>query len=145
VPPGAPAAMRVTHSDSRWAKHAASALVFGKEVTLQTHGHNKYQRTLADVILSNGTNLNQELVKQGFAGGIGGMCQVILDPLRLHDRKTRGASGTAGLAHQRSQVRPRTLCIPPSESTQMATSLTRHENWLGNCLANDAVSVSAMS
>ena len=31
------------------AKQAASALAFGKEVTLQTHGYDKYKRTLADV------------------------------------------------------------------------------------------------
>jgi endonuclease YncB( thermonuclease family) len=43
-----------------------SALIYGKEVTLQTHGFDKYQRTLADVLLPDGTNLNQELVKQGF-------------------------------------------------------------------------------
>ena len=48
------------------AKHAASALVFGKEVTLQTHGYDKYKRTLGDVILPDGMNLNQELVKQGW-------------------------------------------------------------------------------
>jgi micrococcal nuclease len=29
-------------------------------------GHNKYKRTLADVLLSDGMNLNQELVKQGW-------------------------------------------------------------------------------
>jgi endonuclease YncB( thermonuclease family) len=33
------------------AKHAASELAFGKEVTLQTHGKDKYGRTLADVLL----------------------------------------------------------------------------------------------
>jgi endonuclease YncB( thermonuclease family) len=33
------------------AKHVASALAFGKEVTLQTHGLDKYKRTLADVLL----------------------------------------------------------------------------------------------
>jgi len=48
------------------AKHAASALVFGKEVTLQTHGKDKYKRTLAEVILPDGTNVNQELVKEGW-------------------------------------------------------------------------------
>ena len=48
------------------AKHAASALVFGKEVTLQTHGLDKYGRTLGDVFLLDGTNVNQELVKQGW-------------------------------------------------------------------------------
>ena len=40
----------------RRAKQAASELVYGKEVTLQTHGKDKYTRTLAD----------QELVKQGW-------------------------------------------------------------------------------
>jgi endonuclease YncB( thermonuclease family) len=33
------------------AKQATSAMVFGKEVTLQTHGLDKYKRTLADVLL----------------------------------------------------------------------------------------------
>ena len=47
------------------AKHAASDLAFGKEVTIQAHGHDKYKRTLGDVIQPDGMNLNQELVKQG--------------------------------------------------------------------------------
>jgi endonuclease YncB( thermonuclease family) len=48
------------------AKYAASDIAFGKEVTVQTHGHDKYTRTLGDVILPDGMNLNQELVKQGW-------------------------------------------------------------------------------
>ena len=48
------------------AKHATSKLVFGKEVTLQTHGQDKYGRTLGDVFLLDGTNVNHELVKQGW-------------------------------------------------------------------------------
>ena len=48
------------------AKHAASDVVFGKDVTVQTHGHDKYKRILGDVILSDGMNLNQELVNQGW-------------------------------------------------------------------------------
>ena len=44
------------------AKHAASALVFGKEVTLQTHGKDKYGRILAVVLLLDGTNVNHTLV-----------------------------------------------------------------------------------
>lgn len=48
------------------AKQAASAWVFSKEVTLQTHGKDKYQRTLADVILPDGTNVNQALVNDGW-------------------------------------------------------------------------------
>jgi len=47
-------------------ERAASSLVFGKQVTLHTHGYDKYQRTLGDVILLDGVNLNQELVKQGW-------------------------------------------------------------------------------
>ena len=48
------------------AKHATSSLVFGEQVTLQTHGQDKYGRTLADVLLRDGTNVNHELVKDGW-------------------------------------------------------------------------------
>lgn len=48
------------------AKQAASALVFGEEVTLQTHGFEKYGRTLANVLLPDCTNVNHELVKDGW-------------------------------------------------------------------------------
>ena len=48
------------------AKQAASEFVFGKEVTLQTHGHDKYKRTIGDVMLPDGMSLNQELVKDGW-------------------------------------------------------------------------------
>lgn len=72
------------------AKQAASALVFGKEVTLQTHGKDKYARTIADVLLPDGTNVNHELVKEGwcwwyrkYAPG-----NVILEEL---ERRARGA------------------------------------------------------
>jgi micrococcal nuclease len=40
--------------------------VFGKEVTLKTHGRDKYGRTIADVLLPDGTNVNQQLVKEGW-------------------------------------------------------------------------------
>lgn len=56
---------------SKKAKQAASALIFGKNVTLQIRGKDKYGRTLADVLLTDGTNVNQELVKQGWCCGIG--------------------------------------------------------------------------
>ena len=48
------------------AKQAASALVFGRDVILQTHCQDKYNRTLADVLLRDGTNVNHELVKEGW-------------------------------------------------------------------------------
>jgi endonuclease YncB( thermonuclease family) len=48
------------------AKHVTSRLVIGKEVTLQTHGQDRYNRTLADVFLRNGTHVNHTLVKEGW-------------------------------------------------------------------------------
>jgi micrococcal nuclease len=48
------------------AKQAASELVLGGEVTLQTYGHDQYGRTLPDVLWLDGTNVNHELVKAGW-------------------------------------------------------------------------------
>lgn len=48
------------------AKHASSDLAFEKDVTLHTFGKDKYGRIIADVLLSDGTNVNQELVKEGW-------------------------------------------------------------------------------
>lgn len=48
------------------AKQATSGLMFGKEVTLHTFGKDKYGRTIGDVILPDGMNASQELVKQGW-------------------------------------------------------------------------------
>ena len=48
------------------AKQAASDPTFGKEVTIQTHRKDRYGRTLADVLLPKGANINQILVKNGW-------------------------------------------------------------------------------
>jgi len=48
------------------AKQAAYDLAIGKEVTLQTYGHDKYKRTIAEVILADSTNVNHTLVKDGW-------------------------------------------------------------------------------
>ena len=48
------------------AKQAASALVFERDVILQTHGQDKYGRTLADVFLRDGTHVNHTLVRDGW-------------------------------------------------------------------------------
>jgi micrococcal nuclease len=48
------------------AKEAASALVFGKNVTLQIRGRDKCGRILADGLLPYGTNINYALVKEGW-------------------------------------------------------------------------------
>lgn len=47
------------------AGHVASDLVFRKQVTLQTHGLDEDGNTIGDLILPDGMNLNQELVRQG--------------------------------------------------------------------------------
>ena len=41
-------------------------LAFGKEVTLQPHGFDKYRRTIGEVILEDGMNVNHTLVKDGW-------------------------------------------------------------------------------
>ena len=48
------------------AKQAASALVFGKDVILQTHGQHRYGRTFGDVSLRDGAHVNHELGKEGW-------------------------------------------------------------------------------
>ncbi len=48
------------------AKQATSELVFANEVTLQTQGLDKSKRTIANVVLSDGTNINYTLVKDGW-------------------------------------------------------------------------------
>jgi len=48
------------------AKQATSALVFGKDVMLQTFGKDTYGRTLADVRLLDGIHVNHTLVKDGW-------------------------------------------------------------------------------
>jgi len=48
------------------AKQAASELAFGKSVTVMSHGRDRYKRTIGEVILPDGKNLNQKLVREGF-------------------------------------------------------------------------------
>jgi endonuclease YncB( thermonuclease family) len=48
------------------ATQAVSALVFGRDVMLDTHGQDKYGLTLANVLLPDGTSVNHELVKDGW-------------------------------------------------------------------------------
>jgi micrococcal nuclease len=45
---------------------ASSDLAFSKDVTIQTHGYDKYGRTLADVFFHDGTNVNHQHVKDGW-------------------------------------------------------------------------------
>ena len=48
------------------AKQATSDLVFGKEVTLERHGTDRYGRTIADVSRPDGKSVNLELVRNGW-------------------------------------------------------------------------------
>ena len=59
------------------AMQAASELVYGKDETLMTLGLDKYGRTIGDVTLPDGTNINHTLVKDGWCWGIGNMRQEI--------------------------------------------------------------------
>jgi micrococcal nuclease len=49
------------------AKQFVSELAFDQEVTVETRGQDRYGRTIAEVFLPDGRNLNQEIVKAGFA------------------------------------------------------------------------------
>ena len=49
------------------ARQFTSCLAFGKEVTVRVTGRDRYGRTLADVTLPDGTDLNHELVRAGYA------------------------------------------------------------------------------
>lgn len=73
------------------AKHAASDLVFGKEVTIQTHGYDKYKRTIGDVFLPDGTNVNHTLVKDGWCWWYRKYASrdVMLEGLEVEARKAR--------------------------------------------------------
>lgn len=47
-------------------KLALAAMVFGKDVEVETHGKDKYKRTLGRVVV-NGLDANTEMVRQGYA------------------------------------------------------------------------------
>jgi len=53
------------------AKHAASGLVFGKEVTLQACSQDKYRRMLPDGLLPDATMVNKALVSGAGVNGAG--------------------------------------------------------------------------
>ena len=54
------------------AKNANSDLTFAKSGTVESLSHDKHKRTLGAVYLSDGTNVNRQLVIQGWWGGIRG-------------------------------------------------------------------------
>jgi len=51
----------------------AAAVILPRAMAYATVGVDKYNRTLADVFLPNGTHVKHKLVKRGGAGGTGSM------------------------------------------------------------------------
>ncbi len=49
------------------ARQFVASLAFGQVVTVVVHGEDQYGRTIGDVILADGRNLNREIVRAGFA------------------------------------------------------------------------------
>ncbi len=49
------------------AKERAAALAAGKTIAVEVRGHDRYGRTLGEVVLPDGQSLNQALVRDGFA------------------------------------------------------------------------------
>lgn len=49
------------------ARQFVSSIAYGKEVKVEVKSRDRYGRTVADVILPDGSNLNREIVKAGFA------------------------------------------------------------------------------
>jgi len=59
------------------AKEATSTLVFGKEVSLQTYGKDKYGRSVADVLLSDGNAPGDVILEELVALGRKGARRVV--------------------------------------------------------------------
>ena len=54
------------HAFGKVDKWATSVLVFGRTVTIQTHDTDKYKRVVTDVVLGDGTKVDQKLVKDNW-------------------------------------------------------------------------------
>jgi micrococcal nuclease len=52
---------------SNRAKQFVSDLVFGKEVAVRVRGQERYGRTISEVFLADGCDVNHEIVRAGFA------------------------------------------------------------------------------
>ena len=56
-----------TQTYGKKAKHFTEQSVQGKEVTILEHGKDKHGRTIGDVVLPDGRNLSEQLIKEGLA------------------------------------------------------------------------------
>lgn len=68
---------------------------FGKQLTLQTLSKDKYGRTIADVFLPDGININHELVRRGWFLLVSKVCAggTILESLETKHERARKACG----------------------------------------------------
>ena len=73
------------------AKQFTKDLVAGKTVTIQAYDTDRYGRTIGDVILDDGRNLSQELVKAGYAWWYRKYAQgnTVLEKLETEARETK--------------------------------------------------------
>src|SRR5215472_18830537 len=64
---GASTRRRAGSPGARWPSSSPADLAFGKTVTVRVRDIDRYKRTVAEIILPDGRNLNQELVRAGMA------------------------------------------------------------------------------
>jgi endonuclease YncB( thermonuclease family) len=83
------------------AKEFSSLLCFGKEVSVEGHGEDKYRRILGTVYVE-GKNLNEELVKAGMAWHY----KHYSDNQRLADLETAAREQKAGLWVDENPIPP---------------------------------------
>lgn len=87
---------------SKAAKDFLSALCFGKNVTVIGHGNDRYGRLIGEVLLQDGTNVGQEMLKNGYAWWFRKY-----DRGKLHEGLERGAKeGKLGLWRDLAPIAP---------------------------------------
>lgn len=117
-----------SHQDfGRQAKQFTSDLAFNKTVTVEVNDHDKYGRTLGDIILPDGRNLNRELVRAGFAWWYKQYSQ----DLSLRELEAEARAAKRGLWQNTAPVAPwdfrrgkKTAATSPAVSPKPASGLS---------------------
>ncbi len=84
------------------AKQAASDFCFGQQVTINVTGKDRYSRSLAEVILPDGRNLNRELLRTGLAWWF----REYSDDKRLGDLEAEARENKRGLWADANPIAP---------------------------------------